>query len=139
MIISTIDVEANSENATSTTFPLLKNLLLHKVTDYPNPFGKQREGTDILINGNKPVDGFGSGYVEYYVKSNAELTFDYQTDAVVPLTADWVIEGPTKWDGSSLASDQYDHTDEASPVMTFCKSIGTQGGFKRNVQWIVNL
>ena len=139
MIISTIDIEANSEDATSSTFPLLKNILLHQVTDYPNPFGKQREGTDILINDAKPVDGFNSGYVEYYVKSNAELTFGYQTDAMVSLTADWVIEGPTSWDGSSLAADQSAHTDQNNPVMTFCKSIGTQGACKQDVQWTVTL
>jgi hypothetical protein len=77
MIISTIDVESNSENATSTNFPLLKNLLTHQVNDYPNPFSKQREGTDILINGQKPLEALGQGYLTHYMKSNVEVIFSY--------------------------------------------------------------
>ena len=149
MIISTIDVEFNSENATSSTFPLLKNMLLHQVNDYPNPFSKQREGTDILINGQKPLDSLGQGYLTHYMKSNAEVTFSYQSDATVSLVTDWVIEGPTSWDGSSLAAGQKEHfipdigtapfDTEISPVVDFCKSIGTQGACKQDVQWTVTL
>jgi hypothetical protein len=149
MIISTIDVESNSENASSTTFPLLRNMLLHQVNDYPNPFSKQREGTDILINGEKPLDALGSGYLTHYMKSNAEVTFSYQSDATVDLFADWVIEGPTSWDGSSLAIGEKEHyvpdvgtlpfDTEVSPVVNFCKSIGTQGLCKQDVQWTITL
>ena len=149
MIISTIDVEANSENATSTNFPLLKNLLTHQVNDYPNPFSKQREGTDILINGQKPLEALGPGYLTHYMKSNAEVTFSYQSDATVDLVSDWVIEGPTSWDGSSLATGQKAHfvpdpgtlpfDTEVSPVVNFCKSIGTQGLCKQDVQWTITL
>jgi hypothetical protein len=149
MIISTIDVESNSENATSTTFPLLSNMLLHQVNDYPNPFSKQREGTDILINGEKPLEALGSGYLTHYMKSNAEVTFSYQSDANVDLVADWVIEGPTSWDGSSLATGQKEHfvpdvgtlpfDTEVSPVVNFCKTIGTQGLCKQDVQWTITL
>ena len=149
MIISTIDVESNSENATSSTFPLLKNMLLHQVNDYPNPFSKQREGTDILINGEKPLEALGSGYLTHYMKSNAEVTFSYQSDANVDLSTDWVIEGPTSWDGSSLATGQKEHyvpdagtlpfDTDVSPVVNFCKSIGTQGLCKQDVQWTITL
>ena len=149
MIISTIDVESNSENATSTNFPLLKNLLTHQVNDYPNPFSKQREGTDILINGQKPLEALGQGYLTHYMKSNAEVTFSYQSDATVDLVSDWVIEGPTSWDGSSLAAGQKAHfvpdlgtlpfDTEVSPVVNFCKSIGTQGLCKQDVQWTITL
>ena len=149
MIISTIDVEKNSENATSTNFPLLKNLLMHQVNDYPNPFSKQREGTDILINGQKPLEALGQGYLTHYMKSNAEVTFSYQSDATVDLVSDWVIEGPTSWNGSSLAAGQKAHfvpdlgtlpfDTEVSPVVEFCKSIGTQGLCKQDVQWTITL
>jgi hypothetical protein len=83
------------------------------------------------------------------MKSNAEVTFSYQSDATVDLFADWVIEGPTSWDGSSLAIGEKEHyvpdvgtlpfDTEVSPVVNFCKSIGTQGLCKQDVQWTITL
>jgi len=139
MIISTLDVGKHSEDANSTDLPLLKNMLLHQVNDYPNPFSKQREGTDILVNGQVPIAALGTGYNVVYMKSNALLSFDYNSDASVALDADWVIEGPTKWDGSSLASGDSNHTGQDSPDATFCKSIGTQNACKQDVQWTITL
>jgi hypothetical protein len=77
------------------------------------------------------------------------VTFSYQSDANVDLVADWVIEGPTSWDGSSLATGQKEHfvpdvgtlpfDTEVSPVVNFCKTIGTQGLCKQDVQWTITL
>ena len=145
MIISTIDVEANSEDANSAEFALLKNMLDYQVNDYPNPFGKMREGTDILINGEVPSPALGAGYATYYMKSNSEITFSYQSDAQVDLQTDWLISGPTSWDMGTMAPGQIDHyvsplfDTESSPTMTFCKSIGTQGQCKQEEQWTVTL
>ena len=151
MIISTIDVETNSEDANSAEFALLKNMLDYQVNDYPNPFGKMREGTDILIDldgdgiGEVPDAALGAGYATYYMKSNAELTFSYQSDATVDLQADWLISGPTSWDLATMAPGQVDHyvsplfDTESSPTMSFCKSIGTQGQCKQEEQWTVTL
>jgi hypothetical protein len=145
MIISTIDVETNSEDANSAEFALLKNMLDYQVNDYPNPFGKMREGTDILINGEVPDPALGAGYATYYMKSNAEITFSYQSDAQVSLQTDWLISGPTSWDLGTMAPGQIDHyvsplfDTESSPTMTFCKSIGTQGQCKQDEQWTVTL
>ena len=145
MIISTIDVEANSENASSSTFALLKNMLDYQVNDYPSPFGEMREGTDIRINGEIPTEALGAGYATYYMKSNAELTFSYTSDAQVDLRTDWLIEGPTSWTNATMAPGQIDHyvsplfETDTSPTMTFCKSIGTQGLCKQEEQWVVTL
>ena len=44
-----------------------------------------REGTDILIDldgdgvGEVPDPALGAGYATYYMKSNAEITFSYQS------------------------------------------------------------
>ena len=145
MIISTINVEANSQNASSAEFDLLSNLLDYQVRDYPDPFGAMREGTDILINGEVPTPALGAGYATYYMKSNAEITFSYQTDAQVDLHTDWLISGPTSWDMGTMAPGQIDHyvsplfDTDSSPTMTFCKSIGTQGQCKQEEQWTVTL
>ena len=145
MIISTIDVEKNSEDANSEEFALLKNMLEYQVDDYPNPFGEMRDGTDILINGDVPAPALGAGYATYYMKSNAEITFSYQSDAQVDLVTDWLISGPTSWDLSTLGPDQVDHyvsplfETSTTPTMTFCKSIGTQDQCKQGEQWTVTL
>jgi hypothetical protein len=104
-----------------------------------------REGTDILINGEVPDPALGAGYATYYMKSNAEITFSYQSDAQVSLQTDWLISGPTSWDLGTMAPGQIDHyvsplfDTESSPTMTFCKSIGTQGQCKQDEQWTVTL
>ena len=150
MLISTIDVETNSEDANSAEFALLKNMLDFQVVDYPNPFGKMREGTDILIDldgdgvGEVPDPALGAGYATYYMKSNAEITFSYQSDAQVDLHADWLISAQPHGT-SNHGPGQIDHyvsplfDTESSPTMTFCKSIGTQGQCKQEEQWKVTL
>ena len=52
MIVTTIDVERESERADSVSFPLLGNLLSHHLDAYPNGFGGAASGTDITLNGN---------------------------------------------------------------------------------------
>ena len=145
MIISTMNVENNSGDANSEEFALRKNMLEYQVDDYPNPFGEMRDGTDILINGDVPAPALGAGYATYYMKSNAEITFSYQSDAQVDLITDWLISGPTSWDLSTLGPDQVDHyvsplfETSTTPTMTFCKSIGTQDLCKQEEQWTVTL
>jgi hypothetical protein len=145
MIISTIDLEAKSGNASSSDFALLSNVLAYQVNDYPNPFGEMRDGTDILIDGVVPDPALGAGYATVYMKSNAQLTFSYQSDAQVSLQTDWLISGPTSWDLGTMAPGQIDHytsplfETESSPVMDFCKSIGTQGECKQGEQWTITL
>ena len=139
MIISTIDVESNSENASSSDFALLKNMLDFHVVDYPVPFGKMRQGTDIRINGEIPDPALGEGYSVVYMKSNTELTFSYVTDSTATLYTDWIISGPTNWNEDSQAPGVTDHTDEATPTMEFCKEIGTQGACKQDEQWTITL
>ena len=137
MIVSTIDLESKSGNASSSDFALLSNVLAYHVNDYPNPFGEMRDGTDILIDGVVPDPALGAGYATVYMKSNAQLTFSYQSDAQVDLRTDWLISGPTSWDLGTMAPGQVDHytsplfETESSPVMDFCKSIGTQGECKQ--------
>ena len=147
MIISTIDVEKHSKNATNPTFGLLGNMLEYQVNDYPNPFGKMREGTDILVDGVVPEPAIGAGYSTVYMKSNAELTFSYQSNvpSTVSLKTDWLIEGPTSWLESTMAPGQIDHftsplfETESSPTMNFCKTIGTQDACKQGEQWTITL
>ena len=109
------------------------------VVDYPVPFGKMRQGTDIRINGEIPDPALGEGYSVVYMKSNTELTFSYQTDSTATLYTDWIISGPTNWNEDSQAPGVTDHTDEATPTMEFCKEIGTQGACKQDEQWTITL
>ena len=73
------------------------------------------------------------------------MTFSYQSNAQVSLQTDWLISGPTSWDLGTMAPGQIDHytsqlfETESSPVMDFCKSIGTQGECKQGEQWTITL
>jgi len=121
LIITTIDVESHSERADSTTFPLLGNMLKYQVSKYPEGFGTLNSGLDITINGEVPeLDPQTGGYKVRYMKSNTELDFSFTTTSVASLDADWLVTGPTGWDGSTLASGS-DHNSEDNPSMTFCK------------------
>jgi len=121
LIITTIDVESHSERADSTTFPLLGNMLQYHVTKYPDGFGTLNNGLDLTINGEVPeLDPQTGGYKVRYMKSNAELNFAFTTSTTATLDADWLVTGPTAWDGSTLTSGS-DHNPEESPSMTFCK------------------
>ncbi len=142
MIISTIDVEKRAKDSTGNGATLLSNMLEYKVTDYPNPFGAMLDGTTILINDNEPLSTINSpgclGYCTYYMKSEAELTFSYQSDAQVMLYSDWVIEGPTNWNGNTMASGT-DHTDVESPTKTFCATSGANEQCIQEEEWIITL
>jgi len=140
MIVSTIDVAIHSERADSTTFPLLGNLLQYQVTPYPEGFGILGNGLELTVNGEVPAEDPGNGYAVHYMKSDAELTFGYTTDATVPLTTDWIIEGPTSWDGSSLGDGVTGHTSESSPVMMFCDiDLASATGCAQGEQWEITL
>ena len=61
-------------------------------------------GLDLTINDKVPQYDFATGgYKYHFMKSNAEITFDYETNTTEVLNTDWVISGPTNWAGSSMA------------------------------------
>ncbi len=79
-------------------------------------------------------------YAVHYMKSGATLEFGYTTDTTEPLVADWIIDGPTSWDGSTLASGVTGHTTGATPSMTFCKAdLASQTGCAQGEQWHITL
>ena len=121
LIVTTIDVASVSDRADSSTFPLLGNMLSYQVSPYPNGFGTLGNGLDLTINGEVPsFDPSTGGYAYHYMKSNSEITFSYTSSVSETLSTDWVISGPTDWQGSSMASGT-DHTDVATPTVNFCK------------------
>ena len=141
MIISTIDVATHSERADSTTFPLLGNLLQYQVNPYPEGFGTLGNGLELTINDDVPtIDPSTSKYALHYMKSSATVNFGFTTSTNVPLEADWIIDGPTNWDGSSLATGVTGHSTETSPSMTFCKAdLASQTGCAQGEQWHITL
>ena len=140
LIVTTIDVESVSERANSTTFPLLGNMLNYHVSKYPNGFGTLGDGLDLTINDVKPVyDPSTGGYANHYMKSNSEVRFGYTTTSEVPLNTDWVINGPTDWSGSSMASGT-DHTDTTNPTVEFCKvDLSSATGCLQGATWEITL
>ena len=141
MIISTIDVATHSERADSSTFPLMGNLLQYQVNPYPDGFGTLGNGLDLTINGEVPgIDPSTGKYALRYMKSDATLTFGYTTSTTETLETDWIIDGPTNWDGSTLASGVTGHSTETSPVMSFCKAdLASQTGCAQGEQWHITL
>ena len=141
MIISTIDVATHSERADSTTFPLLGNLLQYQVTPYPDGFGTLGNGLDLTINGEVPgIDPSTGNYALRYMKSDATLEFGFTTTTTETLETDWIIEGPTNWDGSSLANGVKGHSTETAPSMSFCKAdLASQTGCAQGEQWDITL
>ncbi|MGB2507645.1 MAG: hypothetical protein ACPIFP_07990, partial [Candidatus Poseidoniaceae archaeon] len=141
MIISTIDVATHSERADSSTFPLMGNLLQYQVNPYPDGFGTLGNGLDLTINGEVPgIDPSTGKYALRYMKSDATLTFGYTTSTTETLQADWIIDGPTNWDGSTLAAGVTGHSTEMSPVMSFCKAdLASQTGCAQGEQWHITL
>ena len=140
LIVTTIDVAGVSERANSSTFPLLGNMLSYQVSPYPAGFGTLGNGLDLMINGEVPTfDPSTGGYAFHYMKSNSEVTFSYTTTATEVLETDWVISGPTDWEGSSMASGS-DHTDVASPTASFCKiDMSSATGCRQGATWEVTL
>ena len=140
MIVTTIDVEQHSEEADE-EFTILGNMLSHQVTPYPNGFGTLGDGLDLTINGDVPIfDPFTGGYAYKYLKSNAEVTFGYHNSGhAESWHHDWEIQGPTDWEGNSMASG-IDHTDETNPTATFCKvDVSHSTGCKQGVSWEITL
>ena len=140
MIVTTVDVASVSDRADSSTFPLLGNMLQYHVSDYPEGFGVQGDGLELTINGQPPIyDPSTGGYKIHFMKSNAEVTFGYTTDASVQLLTDWEIDGPTDWQGASMASG-IDHTDETNPTATFCKvDQSSATNCQQGVDWKITL
>lgn len=123
LIMTTIDVEFYSDPFNSTTMPLLGNMLAYKVTPYPVNFGAAGGGIDITINGEVPDENDGTTsdhYAVRFMKSSSTLTFGYAAEGVsAQLDADWILEGPTNWDGSQQITGA-DHTGVESPSSSFC-------------------
>ncbi len=140
LIVTTIDVEAHSERANSSTLPLLGNMLKYQVTPYPNGFGVLGDGLDIQIDGvipdNDPSTG---GYKTHFMKSNAEITFSFVSDTTETLHADWILDGPTSWSEESMASGT-DHTSITNPTMSFCKiDFSSATGCTQGETWDIKL
>jgi len=140
LIVTTVDVSTVSDRADSATFPLLGNMLEYQVTPYPDGFGTLGNGLDLTINGETPdIDPSTNGYAVRYMKSDAELTFAYTTTTLETLSTDWVLDGPTAWDGSTLVSGT-SHTTEASPMASFCQvDISEVTGCRTDAEWTVTL
>lgn len=141
LIVSTIDVATHSERADSSTFPMLGNLLSYQVTPYPNGFGTLGNGLDLTINGDVPgIDPSTGKYALRYMKSDATLNFGFTTDTTETMITDWVIDGPTNWDGSTLATGVLGESSETAPSMTFCKAdLASQTGCAQGEQWHITL
>ena len=141
LIVSTIDVATHSERADSSTFPLLGNLLKYQVDPYPDGFGTLGNGLDLTINDEVPsIDPSTGKYALRYMKSDATLNFGYTTSTTATLQADWIIDGPTNWDGTSLASGVTGHSTEDAPSMMFCKAdLASQTGCAQGEQWHITL
>ena len=140
MIVTTIDVESVSDRADSSTFPLLGNMLTYHVSPYPTGFGTLGNGLDLTINGEIPsYDPSTGGYSFHYMKSNAEVTFGYQTTSTETLSTDWVMSGPTDWSGASMASGT-DHIEDANPMVVFCKvDFSSATGCLQQATWEITL
>ena len=140
MIVSTIDVSTYSSRADSTTFPLLGNMLKFSVSPYPEGFGSMGQDLGLKINDESPdIDPSTGGYKTHWMKSDATVNFAYTTGTSEPLTADWILDGPTDWVGQSMASGT-DHISEASPTATFCKTdLSSATGCLQGAQWTVTL
>jgi len=140
LIVTTIDVASVSDRADSSTFPLLGNMLSYQVSPYPNGFGTLGSGLDLTINGEVPAfDPSTAGYAYHYMKSDSEITFAHTTSTSEVLSTDWVINGPTDWEGSSMASGT-DHTDVATPTVEFCKvDLQSATGCLQGATWEITL
>ena len=142
MIISTIDAEFVSESDK----PLLKNMLSHQVTPYPDDFGPATYGFELLINGQaRPWDTLTNRYSTMYMKSNGELDFSFSTDALAALDADWELRSAsgttaTNWDGNPLSDGAFDHRADDSHSATFCVlDAQSSTGCKQDAAWVVTL
>ena len=141
VIVSTIDVSVVSDRAgVESNFTLLGNMLQHMVTPYPAGFGILNSGSDITINGDVPeIDSATGGYKYHYMKSNATITFGYNSQTSATLNSDWVMSGPTGWLGNTLATG-VDVTASSNPMVTFCKTdINSPTGCNQGATWNIKL
>ncbi|MDA7740755.1 VCBS repeat-containing protein, partial [Euryarchaeota archaeon] len=141
MIVSTMDVSTHSERADSSTLPLLGNMLSYQVTPYPEGFGTLGNGLDLKINDQVPgINPSTGGYELRYMKSDADLTFSYSTTTTETLHTDWIVSGPTSWDGSTMATGMTGHNTDAMPIMNFCKiDLSSATGCAQGEQWTITL
>ena len=97
-------------------------------------------GLDLAINGVVPDNNASTGgYADIYIKSNAELTFSYTTETTESLETDWILDGPSSWSGSTMATGT-DHITDTSPVATFCKiDLASATGCAQGVEWDITL
>ena len=139
LILSTIDVATVSQRADSSTFPLLGNMLDYQVTPYPTGFGTLGNGLDLKINDeNLAIDPSTGGYALRYMKSNAELTFSYTTTTTETLTANWVLDGPTTWNGEATTGTSTQTGDTVTS--TFCQvDLSEATGCRTDAEWNVQL
>ena len=71
------------------------------------------------------------------MKSNAELTFSYTTTTTEPLTANWVLDGPTTWSGEATTGTSTQTGDTVTS--TFCQvDLSEATGCRTDAEWNVN-
>jgi len=115
-------------------------MLSYQVSPYPEGFGTLGNGLELTINGDSPnIDPSTGKYAVRYMKSDATVTFGFTTSTSSTLSTDWIVDGPTSWDGSTMASG-VGHTTDTSPVMQFCKNdLSSATGCAQGEQWNVKL
>ena len=152
LIVTTIDVENPSvtNEFGDATFPILSNILSHKVTPYSSSFGYDTNGPDgwnMLIDGEIPDWDIQTwDYSKMYLKSNAQLTFSFES-TLSGLDANWEIKSGdsfdvTKWgnDGQTLPAGAIDHTPDETHTATFCVlDTSSSTNCKTDASWIVTL
>ena len=141
VIVSTIDVAGVSDRAGDVdNFTLLGNMLQHMVTPYPAGFGILNSGSDITINGDLPeLDSATGGYKYHYMKSNATVTFGFNSQTTANLNSDWVMSGPTNWLGNTDV-DGVDETSVANPTVKFCApDENSPTGCNQGAKWDIKL
>ena len=91
----------------------------------------------MSLPGINPSTG---GYELRYMKSDADLTFSYSTTTTETLHTDWIVSGPTSWDGSTMATGMTGHLTDAMPTMNFCKTdLSSATGCAQGEQWTITL
>ncbi len=156
MIITTIDVEnpSVSQPYGGTSMPLLSNMLAYQVTPYPSSFGIRGDGFSLEINDEQPTEANnGYGYERFFIKSNAELSFNFITDnseLADVLTADWTLtpnlvnNSVTGWSGEIIDFGEISHIQQDSPSIptpgSFCvDDSSSQTGCLVGAEWLLTL
>lgn len=149
LIVTTIDVEnpSVSESFGGENIPLLSNMLSYHLTPYPIDFGIAGTDFDLIINGESvDINPTTAAYRDKYIKSNADLEFNYQS-TIPGLTADWDLESGnndsvTGWDGEVLDSGLVSHTNQMNPSIptmgSFCAT-GVDEPCRIGAEWLLTL